>query len=70
MIVRCLERYNTTSRKRHGGSGAILAKCCLLETHIETDDKQVVVPWGASLAQIAEALSALADEWEPTWAPV
>ena len=57
-------------RKRHGGSGAILAKCCLLETHIETDDKQVVVPWGASLAQIAEALSALADEWEPTWAPV
>jgi len=56
-------------RKRHGGSGAILAKCCLLETHIETDDKQVVVPWGASLAQIAEALSALADEWEPTWAP-
>jgi hypothetical protein len=56
-------------RKRHGGSGAILAKCCLLETHIETDDKQVVVPWGASLAQIAEGLSALADEWEPTWAP-
>jgi hypothetical protein len=56
-------------RKRHGGSGAILAKCCLLETHIETEDKQVVVPWGASLAQIAEALSALANEWEPTWAP-
>jgi len=56
-------------RKRQGGSGAILAKCCLLETHIETEDQQVVVPWGASLAQIAEALSALADEWEPTWAP-
>lgn len=56
-------------RKRTGGTGAILAKCCLLETHIETDDTQVVVPWGASLAQIADALSALAERWEPTWAP-
>jgi hypothetical protein len=57
-------------RKRSGGDGAILAKCCLLETHIETDGTLVVVPWGASLAQVAEALSALADEWEPSWAPV
>jgi hypothetical protein len=57
-------------RNRTGGEGAVLAKCCLLETRIETDDTQVVVPWGASLAQVAEALTALADEWEPTWAPV
>ena len=56
-------------RKRSGGTGAVLAKCCLLETDIETEDKQVVVPWGASLAQIADALSVLADQWEPTWAP-
>jgi hypothetical protein len=56
-------------RKRPGGTGAVLAKCCLLETDIEAEDKQVVVPWGASLAQIANALSALADQWEPTWAP-
>ena len=40
--------------------GAILTKCCLLETHIEVDDGRVVVPWGASLAQISEALTALA----------
>jgi hypothetical protein len=56
-------------RKRQGGTGAILAKCCLLENRIEIEDKQVVVPWGATLAQIADALAALADEWEPTWAP-
>jgi hypothetical protein len=57
-------------RKRPGGSGATLAKCCLLETRIEVDaDRTVVVPWGASLAQIAEALATLAREWEPTWAP-
>lgn len=57
-------------RKRPGGAGATLSKCCLLETHIEIDeDRMVVVPWGASLAQISEALALLAREWEPTWAP-
>ena len=57
-------------RKRPGGGGATLAKCCLLETHNEVDaDRTVVVPWGASLAQIADALATLAGEWEPTWAP-
>lgn len=57
-------------RKRAGGDGAVLAKCCLLETGIDVEDGRVVVPWGASLGQIAEALSTLADLWEPTWAPV
>jgi hypothetical protein len=58
-------------RKRPGGAGATLAKCCLLETHNEVDaDRTVVVPWGASLAHVAEALATLAREWEPTWEPV
>ena len=56
-------------RKRTGGTGAILAKCCLLETDIEVYDGRVIVPWGASLAQISEALTVLAQAWEPTWAP-
>jgi hypothetical protein len=57
-------------RKRSSGPGATLSKCCLLEDRIEVDvDHAVVVPWGASLAQIAEALARLAREWEPTWAP-
>jgi hypothetical protein len=57
-------------RKRPSGGGATLAKCCLLETHNEIDaDRTVVVPWGASLALIADALATLAREWEPTWAP-
>jgi hypothetical protein len=57
-------------RKRSGGGGATLAKCCLLETHNEVDsDRTVVVPWGASLTLIADALATLAREWEPTWAP-
>lgn len=60
-------------RKRIGGTGAILAKCCLLESDIEVDGHAdgpgVVVPWGASLAQISEGLTRLAEEWEPTWEP-
>ena len=55
--------------KRSGGAGPILAKCCLLESHIEIDDRRVIVPWGASLAQISQALTTLVDEWEPSWAP-
>jgi hypothetical protein len=56
-------------RKRPGRGSPTLAKCCLLETHNEVDaDRTVVVPWGASLALIADALAKLAREWEPTWA--
>lgn len=57
-------------RKRPPGPGATLSKCCLLESGIEAGGKCAVVPWGASLAQVSEALTALAREWEPTWAPV
>jgi hypothetical protein len=64
------DQVDICPRKRTGGPGATLAKCCLLEAHIEVDDgRVVVVPWGASLAQISEALTTLADQWEPTWAP-
>jgi hypothetical protein len=64
------EQVDICPRKRLGGSGAILTKCCLLESHIENDGGRVVVPWGASLTQISEALTALVREWEPTWSPV
>jgi hypothetical protein len=63
------EQVDLCPKKRPGGSDAVLAKCCLLESHIEVDDARVVVPWGASLTQISEALAALAAQWEPTWAP-
>lgn len=56
-------------RRRTGGTGAILTKCCLLEKHIEVDDGRVILPWGASLSQIAEALTVLAAHWEPSWTP-
>ena len=36
----------------------MLTKCCLFEREIVTEPDQVVVPWGASLAQISEALTA------------
>jgi hypothetical protein len=63
------DQVDICPRKRTGGTGAILAKCCLLEAHLEVDDGRVVVPWGASLTQISEALTTLAAQWEPTWAP-
>jgi len=36
--------------------GPLLTKCCLLEDRVASDRDTVVVPWGASLAQIKEGL--------------
>ncbi len=36
-----------------------LVKCCMLESHIEVNDNWAVVPWGANLAQVEEALKQL-----------
>lgn len=49
---------------------ALLTKCCLLESSIEVDDDRVVVPWGASVAQVREALDIIARAWEPEWSAV
>lgn len=51
------------------GTGPLLTKCCLLEDHIEVDGDVAVVPWGASLAQVSEALLALARRSDLAWAP-
>jgi len=50
--------------------GAVLAKCCLLESTIEVDEDKVVVPWGASMAQVKEALALVARAREPEWSAV
>lgn len=55
--------------------GALLTKCCLLEDHVETaaatdgDGPSAVVPWGASLDQVRDALRTLARAAMPAWAP-
>jgi hypothetical protein len=49
--------------------GPLLTKCCLLEDRIELDGDVAVVPWGASLAQVGDALRALARRSDPAWAP-
>jgi hypothetical protein len=36
-----------------------LTRCCLLEDTSEVDDRRAVVPWGATLPQIEQALRAL-----------
>jgi hypothetical protein len=56
------------------GTGPLLTKCCLLESDIVTTpvngNPSAVVPWGASLAQVREALVSLARHADVTWAPV
>jgi hypothetical protein len=47
----------------------VLRKCCLLEEHNERDDTGVVVPWGASLDLVREALGDLASVGVGSWSP-
>jgi hypothetical protein len=43
-------------RAAAGGALPVLTKCCLLEDKVVAEDGLVVVPWGASLAQVREGL--------------
>ena len=47
----------------------LLTKCCLQEEHIESGDGWASVPWGASLDHVRAALTVLAAQEEPAWAP-
>ncbi|MGI8751407.1 MAG: DUF7714 family protein [Acidimicrobiales bacterium] len=51
------------------GAGAVLTKCCLLEADIDVEPGRAVVPWGASLAQIGDALRILGAQMAPGWTP-
>jgi hypothetical protein len=51
----------------HEPGTATLTKCCLLEDRIEHEEGRVVVPWGASLGQVRDALREVAARWEPEW---
>ena len=63
------DQVDICPRARPPIAGPLLTKCCLFEHGIVIDGGQVTVPWGASLGQITEALIALAESWEPAWAP-
>jgi hypothetical protein len=60
---------DTCPRTLAPATGPLLTKCCLLADGIEHDGDVAVVPWGASLAQVGEALVALARRSDPAWAP-
>jgi hypothetical protein len=42
--------------RRAAAGSPVLTKCCLLEDKVAAEDGLVVVPWGASLAQVREGL--------------
>ena len=43
-------------RRLAGRPGPVVTKCCLLEDRVSADGDCVVVPWGASFAQVKEGL--------------
>ena len=63
------DQVDICPRNRTGLTGVVLTKCCLLERHIEVNGGRAVVPWGATLTQISQALTALVGEREQAWEP-
>lgn len=63
------EQVDLCPRRAGPSSGPVLTKCCLLEREVVGEENRVVVPWGATLDQISDALRELVKTWEPSWAP-
>jgi len=47
--------------------GPILSRCCMLDEGLERKGDTVMVPWGATLAEVRRALVALAGSGDGTW---
>ena len=50
--------------------GPVLTKCCLLEDRVAVDGDRVVIPWGATLAQVKEGLRLALQADSPAPEPV
>jgi hypothetical protein len=57
VVDMCPRNLARQARPGRDPDSAILTKCCLLEDEISVADGLVVVPWGASLAQVGEGLA-------------
>jgi len=49
--------------------GLVLSRCCMLDEGLEGQGHTVMVPWGATLAEVHEALRSLAGSGDGTWTP-
>ena len=50
-----------------GATGLVLSRCCMREEGVEQRDGAVLVPWGASLAEVRRALEMLAADGAGQW---
>src|SRR5262245_45135510 len=50
-----------------GEAEVTLTRCCLLQEGVEVEGRNVVVPWGASLAEVRQALDEVAKLTEVAW---
>jgi hypothetical protein len=56
MIDMCPRNLALQARRSGQRSEPVLTKCCLLEDRVVVEDGLVVVPWGASLAEVLDGI--------------
>ena len=54
-------------REAGAGAGPTLSRCCMLEEGMERRGDAVLVPWGATLAEVRRALDSLIEAEGGSW---
>ena len=52
------------------GSGLVLSRCCMLEEGTERHGDTAMVPWGATLEEVRNALHSLVGTGDGAWTPI
>ena len=63
----CPRRLIDAASGANDGAGLVLSRCCLLDEGLERKGDTVMVPWGATLAEVRQALVALAGSGDGSW---
>jgi hypothetical protein len=63
----CPKRFLSAERD---ADGVTLTRCCLLQEGMEKEGRTLIVPWGATLAEVRAGIDAIVEAEQFCWTPV
>ena len=66
----CPRRLIDADGGTNDGAGLVLSRCCMLEEGLERRGDTAMVPWGATLQEVRDALHSLAGTGDAAWTPI